>query len=771
MAAKIYVAIVTAAGTGCLIEAASGMALDRPWLFAGLLALGTLTAAAKIELPLGRISASNLSLSHAINFWALFALGSADAACIAAVTAWAQSTLRVSARNPPHRTIFNVASLVSTVTLAGVALAQAGGVDPGDPLTLVAGAAVGAPVYFLANSLLVAGAVALAGGQGVVDVWQRHFMWSAPSYLAGAALAAVAAAASARGWSGWVPVLAVPLYLVFRSYGTVVSRLREEQDEAQRAMRVQLATIEALAQAIEANAGCTPEHIRSMQRYAARLAEAAGLSEREVQAVRTAALLHDIGNLAVPEHILAKPDKLTPEEFERVKIHPRVGADILQHVPFDAPVGEMVLCHHERWDGLGYPAGLRGAAIPIGARIVAIADCYTTLQTDRPYRPARSADDARRTLREFAGLAYDPALVDLFVDRVLEGDAAQPLAAQTDVEAAWIDGLEIGALQDIAGTHREEQTLYEIAQELGASLGVADAMSIVQQKLARLVPFSTCALFLGDDDRGYVCRYAHGPGTEALLRWTPRSWLELSSRLPSHADGRGAHGEELAAILPCRLVADGVAIGAIVIYHEVSNGFTDDHRRLLGRVGEQASAVIANATRFEQTELDSHTDPLTGLANRRSLTREVAAALARAAEAGGTASVVVLDLDRLKEINDTFGHEAGDLALKAVGTCLRATVRQTDLCARFAGDEFVVVLWDCSPEHEVRRVHDIQRAVGAYPFEPRPGVRMSLSISAGPARFPVDGTTLDELLAVADERMYRDKAARRVRPIGKQQVC
>ena len=198
--------------------------------------------------------------------------------------------------------------------------------------TLVRTAAVVAPLYFFVNTAMVAAAIALSTRQPMVGVWQRNFLWSAPSYLAGAALAAVAAAASARGWFGWLALLAVPLYLVFRSTATVVARLREEQEETRRAMDVQLATIEALALAIEAKAGCTPEHIRSIQQYAATLAEAAGLSDREVQAVRTAALLHDIGNMAVPEHILSKPDALTPEEFERVKIHPRVGADILRNV-------------------------------------------------------------------------------------------------------------------------------------------------------------------------------------------------------------------------------------------------------------------------------------------------------------------------------------------------------------------------------------------------------------------------------------------------------
>src|SRR5204863_8384658 len=166
------------------------------------------------------------------------------------------------------------------------------------------------PLYFFVNTGLVAGAIALSTKQSAVTVWQQNFFWSAPNYLAGAALAAAAAAGSARGWFGWLAVVAVPGYLVFRSYHTWVLRLREEQAETRRAMDVQLATVEALALAIEAKAGCTPEHIRSIQQCAASLAEACGLSDEDVQAVRTAALLHDVGNMAVPEHILAKPGKL-----------------------------------------------------------------------------------------------------------------------------------------------------------------------------------------------------------------------------------------------------------------------------------------------------------------------------------------------------------------------------------------------------------------------------------------------------------------------------
>jgi diguanylate cyclase (GGDEF)-like protein/putative nucleotidyltransferase with HDIG domain len=761
-AARAYVWAVVVAGALCLLDSAARLQFDQAGLFALLMALGIATSAIKIDLPLGR-SQSNLSLSHTINFWALLALGPAPAVFIATISAWTQCTFRVGARNPLHRILFNIGSLTLTAWLAGLPIEVLMGWGAPGFAALARTASVIAPLYFFSNTILVAGAIALSTRQSLSRVWHRNFFWSAPSYLAGAALAALATAAPSRGWFGWLLLLVAPLYLVFRSYHTVVSRLREEQDETRRAMDVQLATIEALALAIEARAGCTPEHIRSIQHYAAMLAEAAGLSDGEVQAVRTAALLHDIGNMAVPEHILSKPDALTPEEFDRVKIHPRVGAEILKNVPFAAPVSDLVLSHHERWDGLGYPAGLRGEDIPLGARILAIADCFSTLQADRPYRPARSEGDAVALLREYSGSAFDPALVDLLVVRL---NATRVNASATSgIEGSWTGGEELDALQDIAGAHREEQTLYEIAQALGCSLGVSDAMALIQEKVSRLVPFVTCALFLGDDEEGYVCRYAHGPGTEALFKWEPKSWSEISLRLPSCADGRGAHGEELTSLLPCPLRFEGRLIGGLVIYHSVPSCFTDEHRRVLGRVTEQAAAVIFNSTRFEQTQHESHTDPLTGLANRRSLDRQFETGLAHASRTRASIGVVVLDLDRLKEINDTYGHEAGDRALRTIGSVLKATVRQNDLCARFAGDEFVVVLWDCPPEHEARRVQELQNAVAAHPFEPRPGVRLSLSISAGPARFPDDGHTFDELLAAADERMYRDKAVRRSRNV------
>src|SRR5258705_10288578 len=350
--ARFYVAAVVAGGAACLTMAALQLRFEHTFRFLMLRALAVLPSTAKIELRLGR-SQSSLSLSHAVNFWSLFALGPAAAVCIAAISAWAQCTTRAGGRNPLHRTVFSIASLTVTVALAGLPLIWFGGTSTGDFGRIVRGGAVAAALYFFVNSLLVAGAIAFSTRQPLPTVWHQNFLWSAPSYFAGAALAALANAAWSRGWFGWLLLLAMPLYLVFRSYHTVVGRLRKEQEDTRRAMDVQLATIEALALAIEAKAGCTPEHVRSIQSYAAVLSEAAGLSDEQVQAVRTAALLHDVGNMAVPEHILSKPDALTAGEFQRVKIHPRVGGESLRPVPFGAPGAGLVPHHHERCGGVG----------------------------------------------------------------------------------------------------------------------------------------------------------------------------------------------------------------------------------------------------------------------------------------------------------------------------------------------------------------------------------------------------------------------------------
>src|SRR5437762_4350292 len=207
---------------------------------------------------------------------------------------------------------------------------------------------------------------------------------------------------------------AAPPYFIFRTYTVYIGRIHDQQRHVQQVSDLHLATIEALALAIDAKDQTAQSHVRRVQLYAAAVARALGMNENDIQGVKTAALLHDIGKLAVPEHILSKPGPLTPEEFQKIRAHPEVGADIVSSGPFPYPVAPLILSHHERWDGKGYPAGLKGEEIPLGARILSVVDYFDALMAERPYHKAMTSEAAIGLLQQEAGKGLDPQVVSLF---------------------------------------------------------------------------------------------------------------------------------------------------------------------------------------------------------------------------------------------------------------------------------------------------------------------------------------------------------------------
>jgi diguanylate cyclase (GGDEF)-like protein len=335
--------------------------------------------------------------------------------------------------------------------------------------------------------------------------------------------------------------------------------------------------------------------------------------------------------------------------------------------------------------------------------------------------------------------------------------------------------------QDIALAHREIYALYEIAQAMGSSLGVSDTMALISSKLSNIVPFSCCALFLYNDEAETLrCRFATGVEAETIQQltirnghgltgWVARNRRPLVNARPStdlEAAGVASDRTSLQSALVCPLVFNERFIGTLSVYHIDAGCFTDDHRRLLDRVCEQAAAVIYNSIVFEQTQEDSLTDPLTGLPNTRFMFMHLTRELARAERLKSEVSLLVMDLDSFKEINDNHGHHVGDRALREVAGVLRAAIRPYDICVRYAGDEFIVVLSGCSADEAERKRLELQQAIDEVIFEARAGKRLQLGISIGAAVFPHDGNTYETLLATADSRMYRDKT-RRKRQIAK----
>jgi len=791
IAARLFVGAVLAAGAVTLAVFLP-RSLANPVLFAFLLTCSSLTSALKVSLPLAS-SGSTMSVSYAVDFAALLLLGADQTMIVAAASAWSQCTFRTQSRSAPYRTLFSMASLVLTVKAAGLVYALLGGTSavPFTVLSVTRPLVGAATTYFVFNTLLIATAIGLSTRQPILRVWNENFLWSAPSYFVGALASAVAASVIDRGGYWMASLAAAPLYLTYRTYKVYMGRIQDQQRHVAQVSDLHLATIEALALAIDAKDQTAQSHIRRVQAYAAGLARALGMPEAEIQGVKTAALLHDIGKLAVPEHILSKPGPLTQEEFQKIRIHPQVGAEIISGVPFPYPVAPLILSHHERWDGKGYPSGLKGEEIPLGARILSVVDYFDALMSERPYHKALGLDAALGLLRQESYKALDPRVVQTFIDMypalAAEADASAepsrkltrvPTHAPTAAPAVGLvdDAPRTNVFQDIALAHREIYALYEIAQAMGSSLGVSDTMALISSKLSNIVPFSCCALFLYNDDTETLrCRFATGVEAETIQQltirngygltgWVARNRRPLVNARPStdlEAAGFPSERTMLHSALVCPLLFNERFIGTIAVYHTEPSVYTDDHRRLLDRISEQAAAVIYNSIVFEQTQEDSLTDPLTGLPNTRFMFMHLTRELARAERLKTEVSLLVMDLDNFKDINDTYGHHVGDRALREVASVLRIGIRPYDICVRYAGDEFIVVLSGCSGEEAERKRLELQTAVDSLQFEARSGTMLSLAISIGAAVFPHDGDSYETLLATADSRMYRDKTRRK----------
>jgi len=764
--AQIGVTLVAAAGLACTALGLAYVTIDRWPVMAGLLLLSLLTSTARIDLPLAR-GGSTLSWAYITNFLSILLIGPWPSVPIAVAGAWSGCTFGARAPIAWYQSVFNMGTTAMSVALSGLVYRAGLAILPPEYWPGVAAAAAAASVYFLLDASLLGSLIAVSAHAKRSGVPSQDVLGSAPSYYIGAGLAVLVAEVARGGRYWWGVVFAMPMYLIYRSHRAHADRIAEEHRQVREMSDVHLATVEALALAIEAKDNTSQAQITRIQIYSEGLARALSMTEAEIRGVKTAALLHDIGNLAVPEHILSKPGPLTYEEYDRLKIHPRVGADIIKSVPFPYPVAPLVLAHHERWDGRGYPAGLKGRDIPVGARILAVVDCFTSMLTERPYRPSHTYAEAIATLLENGGSTLDPDLVEKFIEILpaIESQLHTGRFVSQETQVAASENAHDGpatALADIAVAHREEQMLRDIGQSLSSSLRVSDALSLISTRLVSMMPLDACALFLVDPaSHLFMCSHVVGSYQDAIRGTTAGSIESLGVALPSAAGSVLGTTIRLQSLTVAPLVTESGTIGALAVYHAQRNSYTPDHRRLLTRVAAHAANVIANALVFEQTQEQSLTDVLTGLPNRRYLDRHLCQELARVQRHGGQLSVLVLDMDGLKQINDEFGHQTGDSALREVSQVLRASLRVYDVCARFAGDEFVVVLGDCDSAQAERRRVDLQRAISSLWVEPLPGRIVPLSTSIGAATFPDDADTVDGVMGVADQHMYRDKAQRR----------
>ncbi|MGD0467126.1 MAG: diguanylate cyclase [Terriglobales bacterium] len=594
-------------------------------------------------------------------------------------------------------------------------------------------------------------------------------------------------------------LLVLPLaYFVYRSYHLYLAKLAAEKKQAEikkrhaeEAPSLHLRTIECLALAIEAKDHTSHKHLQRVRVFAVAVAKELGFPEDEIEALRAAALLHDIGKLAVPEHIIHKPGRLTPEEFEKMKIHPLVGAEILQRVAFPYPVAPIVRSHHERWDGAGYPDGLKGEQIPMGARVLAAVDCLDALASHRQYRNAMSLDAAMENVASMSGSAFEPRVVEVLKRRYRELDLMVQSDSITADEATLSDdvrvetGVEPAAgfetavpiagpaneadfLSSIASARQEAQTMFELSHDLGNSLSLGETLSVLSMRLRKMIPYDSMVVFLLKDGRlapelvsgdnfRLLSSLNIGLG-EGLCGWVAEKRKPIVNGNPEAEAGYvsdPAKFTTLRAALAVPLEGLNGVVGVLAMYRADRDAFSADHLRILLAVSSKIALSVENALKYQQAEDSATTDYLTGLPNARSLFVHLSRELARCRRTGTSLAVMVCDLDNFKQINDLYGHLEGDNLLKDFAGQLKETCREYDYVARMSGDEFVIVAPGLSLEASSEKASRLNQL--AVEAGRKIAGRNLVTLSVGTAFCPQDSFDVERLLAEADRRMYSMK--------------
>jgi diguanylate cyclase (GGDEF)-like protein/putative nucleotidyltransferase with HDIG domain len=624
------------------------------------------------------------------------------------------------------------------------------------------------------------------------DASLTNHLWLLRTLFVATLLSAIISAAALNQLFPHVLLSAISIFTGFLIFRSARSRLNLKTEEVETLSQLHLATAEALATAIDAKDQTTHCHVRRVQIYAAGLGEVFQLPQAEIAALKAGALLHDVGKLAVPSHILNKPGRLTSAEFERMKIHTLVGAQILSRVNFPYPVIPIVRHHHEQWDGRGYPDKLKGEQIPLTARILAVVDCFDSIREDRPFRRGMTLDEATALLLRGSGIHFDPCVVDLFLKNLprfedeihAKGLQHQP-SSDTPVEPIKLSDVDLSQTRErgsyiaydvIKQANREVYAMYEIARTFGTSLKVEQTLEILVDKVGHVVPFDTCAVYFYDEGKGKACvrhvvgKHAKllntrciGPGEGvtgfALANRTPVKQLHPSldfTDLPTEVE------IDYSAMASLPLFKDDVLIGAISVYSSELDEYTDDHMRLLETVTRLASDALANAMQHAQAESHALTDPLTGLPNARALTLRFDQEAARARRTNRTFQVLMLDLDEFKNVNDSYGHKVGDKMLREMAGLIQTQLREYDFLARYAGDEFVALVQEVVGSQVDELCTRIESAVSQFTLSAGRGRHARVGISLGTATFGMDGETLDQLLMNADAAMYRVKSNHRL---------
>lgn len=523
-----------------------------------------------------------------------------------------------------------------------------------------------------------------------------------------------------------------------------------------------LSTVRCLAAAIDARDYYSREHVLLVENAACKIAEAMNLPPDRVEGIRTAALLLDVGTLGIPENILLHPGRPSPREFATIHNHPIIGSQILEGVPFPWPVQRAIRAHHERWDGSGYPDRLHGRDIPLEARILAVADVYSSLTCNRTYRSSWTHVQAVEHIHRMAGVHFDPEVVAAF-------DRAAPYIL--DIRTLPDSYLAEHVAYSIARANQQFVAMWEIAQSANSSIELNGLLEAVARKIAEVLPCDGCAIFLLEGSGKKLTCMATSSSDMAVMLGCYTNLGEIGPgrvaqdhrpQITRHIreslytpDGVPTHFR-YAWSATAALETDSTTLGTVTLYCK-DKEFSIEELDMLEALARHASLPVANASLFEATRENADRDSLTGLYNLRYFYAQMEQEISRAKRLEHTFSIIALDLNRFKAVNDTLGHVAGDALLMDIARLLTRTVRDYDVVVRYGGDEFVVVLPEASAKEAAETIARLEESVRVYTLH-WPGLEsIGFGASMGASTYPDDGTDIKTLLETADQRMYERK--------------
>ena len=615
---QTYVICIVLAGFAIVAQSVAAVIQGpKDWSWTVLALLTLVSGSATIRLP---SLPATISVSETFVFTSVLLFGPAVGTLTVALDAFVISAWSYKKNYPLYKVLFNVCALPLTIWVAAHMFFLLADIQP-LALTdqnvsirqLLLPLLAFTIAYFSLNSWIITFAIALERKLRPVKIWRENFAWLSLNYFGGASVAALLVSYTKNLDVTYLAVIIPLLLVLYFTFSTSMGRVADANRHLAQLNALYMSTIETLAMAIDAKDQITHGHIRRVQTFAVGLAKEMGVTDENlIKAIEAAALLHDMGKLAVPEYILNKPGPLTPTEFEKMKLHASVGADILSAIDFPYPVVPIVRHHHENWDGTGYPDGLAGAAIPIGARILSVVDCFDALTSDRPYRPRLSDREALRILQDRRASMYDPLVVDRFmtVHKSIAPPEIEPAQKSWTViteASAVTTRSQSPRLEDIAASSGEAVTLLALAQALAIPRGQKELGEIAFSHIRRLIPHSCGVLFVyeqeSDDLNAASVSGELAPlviGLRIPLGHRLSGWVAANHQTIRNSDAMLDLGEiarsadpRLRSCLAAAILGPRKdLVGVITLYATVSQAFSEEHERILEAVANRLGPVI-----------------------------------------------------------------------------------------------------------------------------------------------------------------------------------